>query len=364
MCIMRTTQNVKTRIVLTILGFLTLSLVSVKAVNMVSGNSIVIHPSVNLSDADIQSALDQLSATGGTVILAPGTYAIHHPIRMSRDNQALRGDGATTILRLADQANCPVVIMGLTTVISGRMVRNLRLSDLMIDGNRSHQSVERWTDPANTSGIQNNGVMIQCVSNSVVSNVVAAHCRSGGLVTANGTRRLTVDGFTSYDNQFDGLACYRTEDSVFTKLNLHDNRCAGISLDLDFNHNVISDSTLTANDLGIFMRCSFGNEFQNVNISQSRHDGVFMAQWGVFNAASGWHLTPNTECSGNHFASLDVHDCVGVAFRVNDAACVNNTIDDGTFTGNLNGGLVEAGANLVRVEDVVYRKTTAERPGG
>jgi hypothetical protein len=42
-----------------------------------------------------------------------------------------------------------------------------------------------------------------------------------------------------------------------------------------------------------------------------------------------------------------------VAFRVNDAGCVNNEIEEGVFTGNVNGGLVEPGANLVLIQDLL-----------
>ena len=340
------------RIVFTIYWLLLAGLFPVSALSPAGGPMVVVHPDATNSDVAIQHALDQLPAAGGTVVLAPGTYAIHEPLLLSRDHLTLRGSGTTTILRLADGADCPVVILGSTSARPDRIVNELCLADLVIDGNRRHQSIERWSDARNTSGIQNNGIMIQAVSNSIVEHVVASHCRSGGLVTANGTRSLTVNDFTSFDNQFDGLACYRTENCVFTGLNLHDNQAAGISLDLDFNHNIISDSTLTGNDLGVFMRRSNGNQFSDLTIRRSRHDGVFMAQW-VGGTPAGCRLIPQTECEGNHFSGLEIYDCGGVAFRVHDAACINNVIEDGIFSGNMNGGLVEAGANLVRVQDVL-----------
>jgi hypothetical protein len=43
------------------------------------------------------------------------------------------------------------------------------------------------------------------------------------MASISGTRRLTVRNYTAFDNQFDGLACYQTEDSHFSHLNLHDN---------------------------------------------------------------------------------------------------------------------------------------------
>ena len=74
---------------------------------------------------------------------------------------------------------------------------------------------------------------------------------------------------------------------------------------------------------------------------------------GVGGTPTGCRLIPQTECEGNHFSGLEIYDCGGVAFRVHDAACINNVIEDGIFSGNMNGGLVEAGANLVRVQDVL-----------
>jgi parallel beta-helix repeat protein len=303
----------------------------------------------------IQKALNELPASGGTVMLAPGIYEIHHPLFLGRNGLALCGSGESTVLHLADRANCPVIIMGSTSENPRGLVTGLRVADLFIDGNRHHQMMEQWLDPRNNSGIENNGIIIQAISNSVVERVVAAHCRSGGLVTANGTRNLTVSDFTAYDSEFDGLACYKTERSVFTRLNLHDNQCAGISLDLDFNHNLISDSTLGGNDLGIFMRDSSDNQFLNLTITQSRHNGIFIAQW-VKSEAKGWAYIPQTECEDNQFEALQIHDCAGTAFCVHDPTCVNNVVEEGIFSGNLNDKLSRARAQLAHFPGLLSAK--------
>src|SRR5208282_3710087 len=126
-----------------------------------------------------------------------------------------------------------------------------------------------------------------------VQNVTCARCRSGGLVTARDVRNLTVRKLNSYDNEFDGLACYETRHSSFTDLYLHDNPCAGISLDWAFDDNVISNACLVGNNLGVFMRESRDNQFFNVTIQNSLHFGVFMA------------VNPNretqSECADNAF---------------------------------------------------------------
>src|SRR5208282_5683595 len=63
------------------------------------------------TDVEIQQALDALPKSGGEVVLPAEKISISQPIVLRRDNQTLRGFGAATILRLADDANCPVIIM-------------------------------------------------------------------------------------------------------------------------------------------------------------------------------------------------------------------------------------------------------------
>jgi nitrous oxidase accessory protein NosD len=304
----------------------------------------------------IQAALDSLPF-GGEVVLGAGTYLVREPIRVRKDGQTLRGCGPTTVLYLADEANCPVVILGSISAYAKHSVKGVRLEELAIDGNRKHQQKEVWRFLPEGAGVYNNGVEVWGAEEASVEHVVCSHCRSGGLVSSARTRRLTVRDYVAFDNQFDGLACYDTEDSQFSQLNLHDNLAAGISLDLSFNHNVIRDAILTNDDLGIFMRQSRDNVFERVTIKQSRHHGVFMAEAGVRTTA-GWRLVPGSECSGNTFRKLLITDCGGSAFRVNDAGCTNNAVYGGQFVDNAQGGLSEVASNLLTISPLKAPSTS------
>jgi hypothetical protein len=88
---------------------------------------------------EIQQALDRLSANGGEVVLPAGTIEVRRPIVLQRDHQTLRGSGNATVLRLADGANCPVIILGEPVNHPQATVKDLRISDLFIDGNRRQQ---------------------------------------------------------------------------------------------------------------------------------------------------------------------------------------------------------------------------------
>src|SRR5579872_4880752 len=151
----------------------------------------------DLGGRGIQLALDSLP-TGGEVDLAKGTYLIHEPIILQRNHLTLRGQGAETVLFLADGANCPVIILGAPIENAKESVKGLSLENLLIDGNRKNQQKEVWRCLKNGAGLYNNGVDVWGAANSTVANVVCCHCRSGGLVTSAGTRHLTVRGYTAF----------------------------------------------------------------------------------------------------------------------------------------------------------------------
>ncbi len=248
----------KTLVLTCILGLPALVLGETNAV--LSPALFVARLKAGVTAADIQKEFDRYT-NGCEVVLPPGKTFINRPIVLRHDNQTLRGSGPTTILYLADDANCPVIIMGQPVNHPMQTVRHLRVVDMFIDGNRTHQQRELWHESGEGSEIRNNGITVQNVSDSMIENITCTRCRSGGLVTTLGVRRLTVNNFGSFNNEFDGLACYLTTDSVFSNLDLHDNPGAGISLDLAFDHNEIRSAVLASNDLGIFMRDSRDNKF-------------------------------------------------------------------------------------------------------
>jgi hypothetical protein len=285
----------------------------------------------NSTGADIQAALDQLP-DGGDVVLAAGTFQVHEPIVLRYDHQTLRGSGFSTVLLLVDGANCPVVILGSPIKARRQATSNVRLANMLIDGNRKNQSSEFWRTARDGSLINNNGVAIWDVTDAMIEGVVCCRCRSGGLVMAE-TRRIVIRDFTAFDNEYDGLACYSTEDCKFSDLTLRDNLAAGISLDLSFNHNVIACATMSGNDLGVFMRDSRNNLFQSLTIDKSHRYGIFMAQTAEPTSA-GWRLVPGTECADNTFNAPVITNCGGYGILINNASCTNNVVNDAQFANN------------------------------
>ena len=131
----------------------------------------------------IKNAIDSAPPEGATIVLSPGTYTCSEPVVLDRDNLTLRGTGPSTILRLANGANAPVVVIGQTQTPPA-VRRNIRLSDLTIDGNRQNQTFECYLGPCSAQNpLRNNGITLRHVEDVVVEKVYAKSARSGGMVT-------------------------------------------------------------------------------------------------------------------------------------------------------------------------------------
>ena len=332
--------------ILPFLCFLAFSTAALAADPSTAVSPVIVTLTAGATVAKIQEALDALPAAGGEIVLPAGKTIVTRPIMLNRNGLALRGAGDSTVLFLANDANCPVIIMGEPVNHPGH-VSHLRVSDLFIDGNRAHQQREIWRVQGEGSEIRNNGITAQNVSDSVIENVTTAHCRSGGLVTTLNTRRLQVRNLNSFDNEFDGLACFMTSSSTFTQLYLHDNADgAGISLDGNFGHNVIDHAVLSGNDLGIFMRWSHDNQFRDISIRDSHTYGVFMAE----NLGESSIGQSQTECINNSFVNISGNQCGDALFRVNDVTCTNNVATGVKFSGNVHGELSLALPGLLLVK--------------
>ncbi len=296
----------------------------------------------------IQKTIDKLPAIGGEVIIPAGKYTCSTPIILDRDNIIVRGEGAATLLRVADGANIPVFVMGQATHPPKITRRYIQVKNLHIDGNRRNQTSECMGGPCSEQfPLRNNGITIRRCEDCVVDNVTVYGAISGGLVTELKCDRLMVRDYTSHDNEFDGIAFYETENSTFSGINLYNNKGAGISADIRFNNNKFSDVTITnSQTVGIFMRDSSNNSFTNVHIRNSKEHGIFLAQVDK---------EIHTPAAGNTFNSLVISDSGGYGILISDASCINNLFVASQYIDNKKGCYGEAASNLIEGVGAICR---------
>lgn len=280
-------------------------------------------------DNAIRSAIKSLPAEGGIIVLGPALFPVSQPIVIDKDGVELRGTTTDTILRLTDHANCPVIVIGSTVTPIPYFVKNVTVRNLVIDGNRGAQDFECCGGPCDGGGmsfIRNNGITVRGTEDSQIENVITHNTRSGGVVLEKHCRRVHISNLESYNNEFDGLAAYETEDCTFTQLKLHHNRSAAMSVDWKFNHNLITDSQFTENgSQGLFMRDSADNQFERLTIRDNGEQGMFIAETReIADSASKRNRFNHLTITGNRTQGI----------RVNDVSCVDNVITNSRVSGN------------------------------
>ena len=306
---------------------------------------------------DIQVAIDGLPSGGGAVLVRPGTYACANALRIDRDNVTLRGSGPATILKLGANVNRPVLLVGQPIPITNATRRHVRVSDLSVDGNKAQQQFECHLSDgcAGADVLRNNGITLRTVEDVAVERVRITAARSGGLVVERNSRRVTIRDIVSTGNHFDGVAAAATTQTLFTGLQLYDNDRAGLSFDLDFNDNLITDSVIADNaDVGVFMRQSRRNLFSALEVRNNGSSGLFLAEHDDPH-------DPNTRAADNTFDGLVVSGSgqdagrPGFGIRVNDASCSNNLVVATQFIGNRQAAVSEASPGLVQEFGTIHQ---------
>ncbi|MEM7021851.1 MAG: right-handed parallel beta-helix repeat-containing protein [Pseudomonadota bacterium] len=287
------------------------------------------------SCADLRQHLES-RAPYEEVRLAPSTYICEQPIHLAIDGLSVDFGGST--IRVADNALRPGVLLGDLHTPPARRHKDIRASNVVVDGNRANQAHECWGGPCdpvrNTDPLWQqrvNGITVNGCDDCVVVNAEIDAARSGGVVVVS-SNRLLVDGLIARGSHFDGLAGYWTRDSVFRNILVHDNDYAGFSFDLNFSDNRIEDFEARDNgDQGVFIRLAQGNSFVNGRFADNGKNGVYFDRARAdlaptcasdtrfervtISGSGQFGAWLNFECEGNRFVAsqlLDNHDgCFG-----------------------------------------------------
>lgn len=311
----------------------------------------------------IRNSVESLKSTGGTIKMRSGLHICQAPIFLYYDNITLDGGNPnSTTIKLKDYEHAPILIIGTETGTNPdtgrfttiRTVHNVTIKNLTIDGNKDNHDTAKECFNSTCDGdafsVRNNSITVRGAYDAKIYNVVTHSAISGGLVTERDVLRLHVKDFESYNNHFDGIAGYETENSLFEDVYLHDNKGAGVSIDIRFSHNHFLNSRLINNhDVGIFARDLTGNLFENLSILNSGSFGVFMAGVG----------SPETCAKDNEFRNVKITGSYRAGLRVNDSCQGNKVTGQSNLNGNNTGHFSEGKGLSCISEDVAG---TVQRP--
>ncbi|TAL68710.1 MAG: hypothetical protein EPN82_09565 [Bacteroidetes bacterium] len=288
---------------------------------------------------DIQEAIDSLPNEGGTVYIKAQVYNISQGIHVNKSNITIIGENGTCI-KLADHVNQPVILIGSEEELPSYSNKNIRISNIEIDGNKINQDSE--TDPERT-WIRNNGIDIRMTDNLYIDNVNIHDARSGGIVASWNCHRIIIENSYFHDNFFDGIALYSSEDICISNFFCYGNNEAGLSLDnrlklVSFNDGLIKNN----GDVGIFVRNSEDISFHGLTIKSNGSHGCFLSH-----KSQG----TNTGVKRMFFDGCAFLDNDGwglwLASTIDDSP--KNTVSASLFSGNIIGainGPVEESGNI------------------
>lgn len=192
---------------------------------------------------DIQACVDDVCAKGGgSVCLEAGDFETSG-VEIACSNIDLRGQGWSTVVRLADAAYSTVIFLGDKSGAS--TVTGLRVSNLAVDGNKSGNP----NSETDANGQTINAIGIGWAEDVEIEDVLVEDARSGGIVTLGAVSGLKLEGVTVRGSTFDGLAFNDTSDIMVSGCLLEQNLYAGISADWGLS-GIISGNVLTGNGAG------------------------------------------------------------------------------------------------------------------
>ena len=270
----------------------------------------------------IQDCVDSVAAAGGgEVLVRAGTHELTDHVHISTSNVTLRGEGAASVLWLADSVNRSNILIGPTVEFpTSDPIENIVIEDLTVDGNKDNQSSETYMDP-DRDHIRVNGLTIRRANNVQIRRITTTRARSGGIVTTDDVRYFLAEDVVSTENYFDGLALYLTEESIVRGCLLQNNSAGGISTDIQFNGNLIVNNIIADNgrgedgasaNPGLYMSESRDNLIADNLIVGSAGNGIVLTNNGGDGAADNvfhgnviadsgeygiWIAQPN--CTGN-----------------------------------------------------------------
>ena len=244
------------------------------------------------------------SPADATICVAAGTYIVSESIEIARDDVTIVGQGDTTVFQLAEGVRCPVFIIGEPTPFAPTTTRSgIVLKSMRIRGYRSSnpQPSDELCSVFGREYLRNNCITVRQASDCTIEDVTLENAASGGVVLEQTCRNITLKGIKSSGHEFDGIACDGDiQNSRIENCTLHDNDGAGLSFDIGPANNVIIGCTVRDNaKVGVFIRDSRANTFEDCTISGNGEDGVFIADGDNAGAAATDNLFTNNQYRNN-----------------------------------------------------------------
>jgi parallel beta-helix repeat protein len=237
---------------------------------------------------DLQGAVDGAPQPSRLriVCLQAGEFRLGRFLSITRDGIVVRGAGPSTVLRLEDGTQSPVLVIGDADEKSPRhATANVTIENLRIVGAGRGGEEAAPGRPYLT----NSAVVVRAGRDVAIRNASISACRSACILTELDTRRIAIEDDDVSGSVWDGIALNRTSRARIAGNRIHDNTAAGISTE-HLEDSVVADNVVVDNRThGVYLSDSYGNR-----IARNRFGGNVLS--GVFLTCAVREREPPVQC--------------------------------------------------------------------
>jgi parallel beta-helix repeat protein len=223
---------------------------------------------------DLQQAIDVAARERTAIVcLGPGDFALHRFLSIRHDGVVLRGAGSSTVIRLEEGTESPVVVVGeWEERVPQRATSNVTIENLRIVGGGKEGGEVLPAYPYLT----NSAVAVRAGRNIAIRNASITACRSACVLTELDTRRVTIEHDDISGSVWDGIALNRTTRARIIGNTIHDNTAAGISTE-HLEDSVVEANVVSHNRThGVYLSDSYRNTIADNRFTGNVLSGVFL----------------------------------------------------------------------------------------
>jgi len=224
---------------------------------------------------DLQRAIDRVvvARRPARVCLGAGEFRLERFLSLTGDGVTLRGEGPSTVLRLAEGVESPVVVVGdHGKEVPRRATSNVTIERLRIVGGGPGGRELHPEYPYLT----NSAVVVRAGRGIIVRDLDVTACRSACILTEHESRDVRIEGNRVGDSVWDGISLNRTARARVAENVILGNGAAGITTE-HLEDSVIERNVVRANKThGLYLSDSYRNTVVGNRFVDNVLSGVFL----------------------------------------------------------------------------------------
>lgn len=295
-------------------------------------------PSMSLDAADfdsIQDALDALPVGGGLVRIPAGMYCISQPLRISRSNVTLLGEGRATVIINENREGEPAILAGSEENPEDNPLWGVTVSNLCITGDRSVvEGAGPWPEKGHPERTGGDAIRAEYCYDSLFEKLWLVRNTGNGLNLVICYEDPRIQSCIITYNGKAGIRLEGCHDIVVAANQLEENYEEGILAIGCYNLTASGNNIDDHRGPGMVLVKTTCSSLSGNLIEESRGWGLIVQDSNT-NTFSGGTIRNNVPGGGVKFTNSSFNTITGCSFEANDGEAVY--VDSSSRQNNISG---------------------------